>query len=209
MIITAADNRAREQATDNLPSVQLALNGTPIYLRNLKATVKVVREEQDTSGQNSSTSSSDKGVKAKELLITGKVPYRNAEWLKTLFQLAEASDKKGEQVQYRISNITAEAVNMRVGVFSGEVEAAQEDGQSWAVSFTLKEKDSVAEKTAKRKDKPNKTTKTDKKGKVAKGTGTKAAGGSSKPTTKASEEDTSKEKGSKPNSSVLADIFGG
>ncbi|WP_458118813.1 hypothetical protein OF381_10560 [Mannheimia haemolytica] len=208
MIVTAADNRAREQATDNLPSVQLALNGTPIYLRNLKATVKVVREEQDTSGQNSSTSSSDKGVKAKGLLITGKVPYRNAEWLKTLFQLAEASDKKGEQVQYRISNITAEAVNMRVGVFSGEVEAAQEDGQSWAVSFTLKEKDSVAEKTAKRKDKPNKTTKTDKKGKVAKGAGAKATGGSSKPTTKANEE-APQEQGSKPNSSVLADILGG
>lgn len=178
MIVTYEDNQAKRRENDNLPSVQLALNGTPIYLRGLKATVKVSREEKDTSGQKSSTASSDKGVKAKELSITGQIPFRNAEWLKTLFQLAEASDSKGEQVKYRISNMTAEAVNMRMGVFSGDVQAVQDSGQSWSVSFTLKEKDSVAEKTASRKAKPTKKTKTDKKGKVAGGSSSGSGGNS-------------------------------
>nr|WP_314738693.1 hypothetical protein [uncultured Haemophilus sp.] len=199
MIITYEDNQARQREEDNLPSVQLALNGTPIYLRGLKATVKVSREEKDTSGQNSSTASSDKGVKAKELSITGQVPFRNAEWLKTLFQLAEASDSKGEQVKYRISNMTAEAVNMRMGVFSGDVQATQDSGQSWSVSFTLKEKDSVAEKTAKRKAAPTKKTKTDKKGKVASGAG--GSGGNN----------SGNGNGGKDSaySSTLSDLFGG
>lgn len=199
MIITYEDNQARQREEDNLPSVQLALNGTPIYLRGLKATVKVSREEKDTSGQNSSTASSDKGVKAKELSITGQVPFRNAEWLKTLFQLAEASDSKGEQVKYRISNMTAEAVNMRMGVFSGDVQATQDSGQSWSVSFTLKEKDSVAEKTAKRKAAPTKKTKTDKKGKVASGAG--GSGGNN-----SGNDNSGKDSAY---SSTLSDLFGG
>lgn len=201
MIISYQDYQRQQQEQDNnLPSIQLALNGQAIYLRGFKATVKVSREEKDTSGQASSTARSDKGVKAKELNITGQIPFRNAEWLKTLFQLAEATDSKGEQVQYRISNMTAEAVNMRMGVFSGEVQATQETGQSWSVSFTLKEKDSVAEKTAQRKAKPTKKTKTDKKGKVTKGAS--GSGGSDNSNSGASE------KKEEVYSSTLGSIFG-
>lgn len=201
MIISYQDYQRQQREQDNnLPSIQLALNGQAIYLRGFKATVKVSREEKDTSGQDSSTASSDKGVKAKELNITGQIPFRNAEWLKTLFQLAEATDSKGEQVQYRISNMTAEAVNMRMGVFSGDVQATQEAGQSWSVAFTLKEKDSVAEKTAQRKAKPTKKTKTDKKGKVTKGAS--GSGGSDNSNSGASE------KKEEVYSSTLGSIFG-
>lgn len=204
MIISYQDHqRQQREQENNLPSIQLALNGQAIYLRGFKATVKVSREEKDTSGQDSSTASSDKGVKAKELNITGQIPFRNAEWLKVLFQLAEATDSKGEQVQYRISNMTAEAVNMRMGVFSGEVQATQETGQSWSVSFTLKEKDSVAEKTAKRKDKPTKKTKTDKKGKVTKVT--KTAGGSN---SSGNSNSGTSEKKEDTYSSTLGSLFG-
>lgn len=137
------------------PSVQLALNGTPIYLHNIMMSVSVKREEKDMSGQKSSTKKSDKGVKAKELNVTGFIPYARKEWLTDLFNLAESEDGKGEQSKYRVSCTIAEAVNMREVQFSGEVTAAEQSGQlGWAISFTLREVDSVAEKKDQRKQKP-------------------------------------------------------
>lgn len=137
------------------PSVQLALNGTPIYLNNILMSVSVKREEKDMSGQKSSTKKSDKGVKAKELNVTGFIPYARREWLTDLFNLAESEDGKGEQSKYRVSCTIAEAVNMREVQFSGEVTAAEQSGQlGWAISFTLREVNSVAEKKDQRKQKP-------------------------------------------------------
>lgn len=137
------------------PSVQLALNGTPIYLNNILMSVSVKREEKDMSGQKSSTKKSDKGVKAKELNVTGFIPYARREWLIDLFNLAESEDGKGEQSKYRVSCTIAEAVNMREVQFSGEVTAAEQSGQlGWAISFTLREVNSVAEKKDQRKQKP-------------------------------------------------------
>ncbi|OOF61400.1 baseplate complex protein [Rodentibacter pneumotropicus] len=137
------------------PSVQLALNGTPIYLHNILMTVSVKREEKDMSGQKSSTKKSDKGIKAKELSVTGFIPYNRKEWLTQLFNLAESEDGKGEQSKYRVSCTVAEAVNMREVQFSSEVSATEQNGQlGWAVSFTLREVNSVAEKKDQRKKKP-------------------------------------------------------
>lgn len=145
--------RAPTQARN--PSVQLALNGTPIYLHNIMMSVSVKREEKDMSGQKSSTKKSDKGVKAKELNVTGFIPYARKEWLTDLFNLAESEDGKGEQSKYRVSCTIAEAVNMREVQFSGEVTAAEQSGQlGWAISFTLREVNSVAEKKDQRKKKP-------------------------------------------------------
>jgi len=104
---------ARTPTQARNPSVQLALNGTPIYLHNIMMSVSVKREEKDMSGQKSSTKKSDKGVKAKELNVTGFIPYARKEWLTDLFNLAESEDGKGEQSKYRVSCTIAEAV--RVG----------------------------------------------------------------------------------------------
>ncbi|HHF5978642.1 TPA: hypothetical protein ACPPKW_001709 [Haemophilus influenzae] len=137
------------------PSVQLALNGTPIYLNNILMSVSVKREEKDMSGQKSSTKKSDKGVKAKELSVTGFIPYNRKEWLTQLFNLAEAETGKGEQTKYRVSCTVAEAVNMREVQFSGEVSATEQNGQlGWSISFRLREVNSVAEKKDQRRQKP-------------------------------------------------------
>lgn len=145
---------ARTPTQARNPSVQLALNGTPIYLHNIMMSVSVKREEKDMSGQKSSTKKSDKGVKAKELNVTGFIPYARKEWLTDLFNLAESEDEKGEQSKYRVSCTIAEAVNMREVQFSGEVTAAEQSGQlGWAISFTLREVNSVAEKKDQRKKK--------------------------------------------------------
>lgn len=146
----------KSQPKDNRPkpSVQLALDGKPVYLFNFLATVKVSREEEDMSGQKSSTKKSDKGVKAKELAVTGLIPFREKKWLSDLFQLAEATDGKGEQKKYRVTNISAEAVNMREVQFSGEISANEQAVQGWTVAFTLREVNSVAEKKEQRQQKP-------------------------------------------------------
>lgn len=146
---------ARTPTQARNPSVQLALNGTPIYLHNIMMSVSVKREEKDMSGQKSSTKKSDKGVKAKELSVTGVIPYNRKEWLTQLFNLAEAETGKGEQTKYRVSCTVAEAVNMREVQFSGEVSATEQNGQlGWSISFTLREVNSVAEKKDQRKKKP-------------------------------------------------------
>lgn len=137
------------------PAVQLALNGKPVYLNNITISASVKRDDPDMSGQKSSTKKTDKGVKAKELNVSGLIPYRYKEWLTDLFNLAEAENAKGEQEKYRVSCMLAEVINMREVQFSGAVNVNPEGGKlAWAVSFTLKEINSVAEKKDQRKPKP-------------------------------------------------------
>lgn len=144
-----------QQANKRNPSVQLALNGTPIYMHNLMMSVSVKREQKDMSGSKSSTKKSEKGVKAKELQVSGIIPYERKEWLTTLFNLAEAETGKGEQAKYRVSSVTAEAVNMREVQFADTVNAQEmENRLAWQVSFTLREVNSIAEKKEARKAKP-------------------------------------------------------
>ena len=137
------------------PSVQLALNGQAIYMYGLMTSVSVKREQKDMSGSKSSTKKSEKGVKAKELQVTGVIPYDRKEWLTTLFNLAEAETGKGEQAKYRVSSVTAEAVNMREVQFADTLNAQEmETRLAWQVSFALREVNSVAEKKEARKAKP-------------------------------------------------------
>ena len=155
--------RREQQANKRNPSVQLALNGTPIYMNNLMTSVSVKREQKDMSGSKSSTKNSEKGVKAKELQVSGIIPYERKEWLTTLFNLAEAETGKGEQAKYRVSSVTAEAVNMREVQFADTVNAQEmENRLAWQVSFTLREVNSVAEKKEARKAKPQVKTQSEK-----------------------------------------------
>ena len=141
------EQREKTQENKNNPSVQLALNGTPIYMYNLMSSVSVKREQKDMSGSKSSTKNTEKGVKAKELQVSGIIPYDRKEWLTTIFKLAEAETGKGEQEKYRVSSVTAEAVNMREVQFADSVSAQEmENRLAWQVSFTLREVNSVAEK---------------------------------------------------------------
>ncbi|QIR10928.1 hypothetical protein [Avibacterium paragallinarum] len=145
------------------PSVQLALNGKPVFLLNPSINITLKRDEADMSGQQSSTQKADKGVKAKEMTVSGLIPYREKQWLKDLFNFAEATEKSGEQVTYRVSSISAEAVNMREVQFSGSVSMVEQgDKMAWQVNFTLKEVNSVSEKKEKRKTKPKKKVQTEK-----------------------------------------------
>ncbi|EQA2400212.1 hypothetical protein ACXZ3X_001142 [Escherichia coli] len=127
--------------------VILTLNGETVKMLNLKVEAVLPFKDKDQSGQTSGMQKSEGGIKAKELNVTGTVPFRNVEFLTRIFELAEGVDGGGAQTVYRVSNFTAAAINMRQATFTGRVSAPESDSlRAWNVSFTLREYSSVPEK---------------------------------------------------------------
>lgn len=154
----------------------LALNGEAIPLMNLKVTPTMQFAEKDQSGQSSSTANAEQGIKAKELRVSGTVSFRDVATLKRLFELAEAKSASGSLQVYRVANLTAQAINFREGTFSGMIDAPQQDNKmAWQVTFTLREKISVAEKKEARAGNKTAATKQGAAGSSANGSGTAAA----------------------------------
>ncbi|HFJ4329180.1 baseplate complex protein [Serratia liquefaciens] len=131
--------------------IMLALDGEAIPLKEILVTPQMQIPDKDQSGQASSTATAEQGVKAKELRISGVIPFKTPEVLSRLYALAEAKGSNGAMKRYRVANKTAQLVNFREGMFSGSIDAApQTNKMAWLVNFTLKEQDSVAEKAAAR-----------------------------------------------------------
>lgn len=138
-----------------MSTVILALNGEKIYMDNMSITLSLQFEEKDKSGQTSSTSTTEQGTKAKELRVSGLIPYKNAKQLNRLFALAEATNANQGRQRYRVSNATALAVNFREGIFSGNINASEQKGiMAWSVQFSLREQLSVSEKKQERATMP-------------------------------------------------------
>ncbi|PWC11634.1 hypothetical protein [Brenneria corticis] len=126
--------------------ITLALDGEAIPLRSLTVTPSMQFQEQDQSGQTSSTSNAEQGIKPKELRVSGIIPFTEAKVLTRLWALAEAKEG-GKLKRYRVANHTAQAINFRLATFTGSIDAPKQDGkQAWLVTFTLREHVSVAEK---------------------------------------------------------------
>ncbi|OJB82662.1 hypothetical protein A9Q60_16655, partial [Yersinia ruckeri] len=103
-------------------------------------------QEKDQSGQTSSTATAEQGIKAKELRISGLVPFSTPEVLTRIFALAEAKGAGGGLKKYRVANQVAQAINFRQATFTGAIDAPKQDGKmAWLVTFTLKEFMSVPE----------------------------------------------------------------
>ncbi|QCT18475.1 hypothetical protein FEM41_01875 [Jejubacter calystegiae] len=127
--------------------ITLALDGEAIQLADMKITATMQFQEKDQSGQTSSTDKAEQGVKAKELRISGLIPFSKPELLTRIFELGSAMDNAGKLHVYRVANMTAQAINLREVTFSGTIDAPQQDGQmAWLVTFTLREHLSVPEK---------------------------------------------------------------
>lgn len=134
-------------------NISLALNGEPVPLKNLRVTVSMKLPDKDQSGQSSSTTTSEQGTKAKELRVAGSVPFTDPDSLRRIFEMAADTGPGGAKKKYRVANATARAVRFREAIFTGSIDAPQEDGlQSWAVTFTLREQISVPEKKQQRAD---------------------------------------------------------
>ncbi len=131
--------------------IVLALDGEAILLRNITVSATMQLPDKDMSGQSTSTTSAQQGNKAKELRVSGIIDFNDDAILTRIFQLAEATESNGAKKTYRIANATAKAINMRQGVFSGGIDATEQQGKMhWQVTFTLREKLSVPEKASAR-----------------------------------------------------------
>lgn len=127
--------------------IAFALSGQVLLIKNLDVSVSMKIQDKDQSGQASSAASSEQGIKAKELRVTGAIPYSDEKQLQLLYALAEATEADGSAKRYRVNHEIPRLIKFREATFSGNVEAAKADGlHAWRVSFTLKEYFSVAEK---------------------------------------------------------------
>ncbi|WP_427192637.1 hypothetical protein [Serratia marcescens] len=127
--------------------IVLALDGEAILMKNILVTPSMQIQDKDQSGQASSTANAEQGVKAKELRVSGLIPFEDKAQLTRLFALAEAKSAGGGMKRYRVAHEVAQAIKFREATFSGNVDAApQTDRMAWLVNFTLKEYLSVAER---------------------------------------------------------------
>ncbi|MGY3895455.1 baseplate complex protein [Aeromonas enterica] len=133
----------------------LTLDGQPMALLGMKVSLSMQYKDKDQSGQTSSATSSEQGTKAKELKVTGLIPFKQAADLTALFALAGANDSGGQRHIYRIGSQLARAVKIRQVKFAGTISADEQDGQmAWHVSLTLREYNSVPEKREQRQTLP-------------------------------------------------------
>lgn len=136
----------QNQSTAQNPTITLALDGEAIPLKNIKVNSSIQFQDKDQSGQTSSTSVAEQGIKPQELRITGVINFIDEKILTRLFTLARATEN-GKLKRYRVANHTAKAINFRIGTFTNNIDASEIDGQmAWQVTFTLREHLSVSEK---------------------------------------------------------------
>lgn len=131
----------------------LALNGEAIPLKNMRVTLTQQFQDKDQSGQTSATTKSEQGAKGKELRVSGEIPFKSPDVLKRIFELATATDSSGQRQKYRVAHEMARAVNFREAMFTGSLDAPQQEGKmAWLITFTLTEHISVQEKREARAD---------------------------------------------------------
>ncbi|QYK02455.1 DNA-binding protein [Shewanella psychrotolerans] len=125
---------------------QIALDGELINLKSCKVELSMQLADLDMSGQTSSTASSEQGDKAKELKVTGLIPFTDRAQLSRLFELALAKDEAGNRVIRRIGSDLARTVKIRQVRFFGQITAPEHSTlMAWNVSFNLREYLSIPE----------------------------------------------------------------
>ena len=131
---------------------QIALDGELIRLKSCKLELSMQLADQDMSGQSSSTQRSEQGDKAKELKISGLIPFKDKAMLARLFELAVMRDDKGNRKVSRIGADLARTAKIRQVKFFGQISAPEHASlMAWTVSFQLREILSIAELDAERK----------------------------------------------------------
>ncbi|WP_421196079.1 hypothetical protein [Aeromonas enteropelogenes] len=135
-------------------TAMLTLDGEPIVMKSMRITASMQFQDKDSSGQTSSTSSSEQGAKAKELDISGLAPFKDEQTLSRLFELADAKGDGGKRHIYRVGSLLAKSVKVRQAKFAGRITASEQEGLlAWQVQFTLREYNSVPEKREQRMSK--------------------------------------------------------
>ncbi|WP_043823380.1 baseplate complex protein [Aeromonas veronii] len=130
-----------------MSQAMLTLDSEPIIMKSMRVSASMQFQDKDQSGQTSSTSSAEQGAKAKELDVSGLIPFKDEHMLSRLFELADAKGDGGKRHVYRVGSLLAKSVKVRQAKFAGRITASEQEGLlAWQVQFTLKEFNSVPEK---------------------------------------------------------------
>nr|VFJ42980.1 MAG: hypothetical protein BECKFM1743A_GA0114220_1000337 [Candidatus Kentron sp. FM]VFJ43726.1 MAG: hypothetical protein BECKFM1743C_GA0114222_1000337 [Candidatus Kentron sp. FM]VFK05704.1 MAG: hypothetical protein BECKFM1743B_GA0114221_1000337 [Candidatus Kentron sp. FM] len=126
--------------------ITLTLGENAIRGHGVTVRVTLPIPDKDLSGSSSKTMIAERGFKKKRIAVRLYIRYEDEEHLARIYKLAEAIDDAGDRVIYPIVNITTRAANIKKARFSGEVSAREQDGeQTWAVTFSMVEVESVPE----------------------------------------------------------------
>src|SRR5690606_5905079 len=109
-------------------TAMLTLDGEPIVMKSMRVSASMQFQDKDNSGQTSATSSSEQGEKAKELDISGLVPFKDEQTLSRLFELAGAKEAGGQRHVYRVGSLLAQSVKVRQAKFAGRITASEQEG---------------------------------------------------------------------------------
>lgn len=132
-------------------TAMLTLDGEPVVMKSMRVSASMQFQDKDNSGQTSATSSSEQGEKAKELDVSGLIPFKDEQMLSRLFELASAKGDGGQCHIYRVGSLLAKSVKVRQAKFAGRITASEQEGLlAWQVQFTLREHNSVPEKREQR-----------------------------------------------------------
>ena len=102
-------------------------------------------KDEDASGETSSTATAKKGNKGKKLEVRCSLRFKDADQLRELMRVAEATDG-GDSKVYTVTNDTANTAGMRQARFTGNIRADEaENVRAWEISFSLTEHISVPE----------------------------------------------------------------
>ncbi len=130
----------------------LLLDGQQVRGKGMKVTANLRIESADLSGQTSNTETAHKGFKPKTLTVSLMIPYVDADQMRSLMSLAEATESGGQLKTYRLVNDSAAAFGVRQVQFSDGVSAREDDTLSaWRIQFTLTEKLSNPERVESRR----------------------------------------------------------
>ena len=133
------------------PLFPLVLDQTPINGHEQRITCSQEMPDKDLSGDSSSSAVAEGGFKPTKISVSIKIKFENPEDLRALVNLSRDLSEDGSRKIYQILNQTAQAYNIRQVRFTERVRAAElNDEQSWQVSFSLLEHNSVPERTEER-----------------------------------------------------------
>ncbi|AMO56548.1 hypothetical protein GZ77_03940 [Endozoicomonas montiporae] len=134
----------------------ILLNNNNLSGFNLTVRANFRIETKELSGQTSSSTRSEEGIKPCTLSVSLQIPFDNSADLTRLRELATALDSAGNLQVYDIVNETAAAMKVRQVTFMDNFTVSQADNlKAWQVNFTLAEYLSIPEKTEQRQ--PQKT----------------------------------------------------
>ena len=125
----------------------LVLDQTQIKGHEIRVTGSQELASQDLSGDTSNSEVMETGFKPVKLAVSMRIAFKDQQDLLSIVQLARALGEGGTRKIYQVQNITAEAYKVRQVRFNQQVRAAElADEQSWQVSFTLVEYNTVPER---------------------------------------------------------------